>query len=147
MATYLVDTNVLLRLVDRSATQHGVAARAVEFLLRNGDVLFIGGQNLIEFWAVATRPVESRGLGFDRANALAEVESLRRMFVLLPEPTQIFDEWFKLIQQYVIEGKRAHDARLAALLLANRIDFLLTFNVEDFRTLGVAVIAPDECRF
>jgi len=61
--SYLVDTNVLLRLVQKDSPMHPDARKAIILLRRQGVSLCIVPQNLIEFWAVATRPISSNGLG------------------------------------------------------------------------------------
>jgi predicted nucleic acid-binding protein len=58
----LVDTSVLLRLLQRRHPHYELAAHAVESLPRAGTVLHIVAQNLIELWAVATRPADHNGL-------------------------------------------------------------------------------------
>jgi predicted nucleic acid-binding protein len=58
MTAYLLDTNVLLRFSDAASPVHATAVDAVAVLLSRGDRVYITAQNLIEFWAVATRPVE-----------------------------------------------------------------------------------------
>jgi predicted nucleic acid-binding protein len=144
MAKYLIDTNVLLRLVDQTASQHGVARAAIKNLLSQDHAVFLAPQNLIEFWAVATRPVENRGLGYEKTKALVEMEMLQEIFALLADPPDLFEHWLRLIKERNVEGKRAHDARLAATLLAHGFDHLVMFNVEDFRTLGISVVSPDQ---
>ncbi len=69
----LADTNILVRLSDTSSPFHPVCRRAVASLLGKGDLLFICTQNVVEYWAVATRPVQVNGLGFDPAHAEAEL--------------------------------------------------------------------------
>lgn len=59
----LLDTNVLLRGLDRNHPMCRVARRAIIAFRRQDNRLFLASQNLIEFWAVATRPVDSNGLG------------------------------------------------------------------------------------
>lgn len=59
----LVDTSVLARLANTADPSHLTAARAVVELHRRGEVLHVTAQNLIEFRAVATRPVAVNGLG------------------------------------------------------------------------------------
>src|SRR6266508_1151246 len=59
----LLDTNILLRAVDRNHPKCRPARRAIINLHRQHNRLFLTPQNLIEFWAVATRPVDSNGLG------------------------------------------------------------------------------------
>src|ERR1035438_4900903 len=62
MAT-LVDTNVLLRLLQPEHPQYAIASMALAGLRRQESDLCIARQNLVEFWAVATRPVAENGLG------------------------------------------------------------------------------------
>ena len=63
MASDLADTNLLLRLADSGSSQHHIATKALVRLFGQGDEVFLTPQNLIEFWAVATRPVEANGFG------------------------------------------------------------------------------------
>lgn len=60
--SYLVDTNVLVRLVQPKKPDHTAADRALRSLQRQRESLGITPQNLIEFWAVATRPAVNNGL-------------------------------------------------------------------------------------
>ena len=73
MARYLLDTNLLLRLSDGRSPSNPIAANAVAQLIANGHDVFITGQNLVEFWAVATRPVEANGLGWSADRARLEL--------------------------------------------------------------------------
>ncbi len=73
MATYLADTNLLLRLADPASLQHLIATDALARLLRQGDEVFLTPQNFVEFWAVATRPVEANGFGWDSKRTAREV--------------------------------------------------------------------------
>jgi predicted nucleic acid-binding protein len=94
---YLVDTNLLLRLVDSNAPQHAAAAKAVAILKNSDNRLFITPQNLIEFWAVATRPLSANGFGWTRIQTDAELGRLRGFFPLLADTAAVFDEWLKLV--------------------------------------------------
>lgn len=103
----------------------------------------ITAQNLIEFWAVATRPVVANGLGWATDWALAELCSIRDKFPLLPDSPAILEEWIDLIEKSAVSGKRTHDARLVAVMRCNAIVHLLTFNVRDFDAFaGISVIDP-----
>lgn len=64
MTTFLLDTNVLLRMSDGHAPNHLLAGEAVSTLLARRNEVYITAQNLIEFWAVATRPLDVNGLGW-----------------------------------------------------------------------------------
>ena len=59
----LLDTNLVLRLSDALSPLRPVAQQAIEALWLRGDLPALTTQNLIEFWAVATRPAEANGLG------------------------------------------------------------------------------------
>jgi predicted nucleic acid-binding protein len=56
---YLIDTNILVRLVRPQDPLNPAAAGAVDILKRRGEKTSVAAQNLIEFWSVATRPVEA----------------------------------------------------------------------------------------
>ena len=77
----------------------GDVARVVRVLLTRGDELFVIAQNLIEFWAVATRPIASNGLGLTIAQATLEL-TLKDLFVVLPDTADILPEWEQLIVEH-----------------------------------------------
>ena len=64
MASYLSDTNLLLRMADPTSEQHAIATQALVRLLGRGDEIYLTPQNFIEFWAAATRPVGANGFGW-----------------------------------------------------------------------------------
>jgi predicted nucleic acid-binding protein len=144
---YLLDTNILLRLVDRASARHATALTAVARLLAAGHDLYLTAQNLIEFWAVATRPLAANGLGWDTARTLAEVNELRSRFPLLEDTPDIFPHWLDLVSAGAVSGKQVHDARLVAVMQAHSIAHLLTFNVEDFRRYAmITSVQPEDVR-
>jgi len=49
MASYLADTNILLRLADTPSPQNPIAARVVAGLVEQRHEVFITAQNIIEF--------------------------------------------------------------------------------------------------
>ena len=132
MATYLADTNLLLRLADPASAHHPIATQALARLFGQGDEVFLTPQNFIEFWAVATRPVEANGFGWSSERTTKEVTELRERFPLLPDSPEIFTRWLELVKQLPVHGKRVHDARLVAVLLAHAVEHLITFNTSDF---------------
>ena len=143
MAHYLADTNVLLRLSDTPARQNPIAAQAVARLFRENHDVFITAQNIIEFWAVATRPVEVNGLGWNPERARCEVAALLEKFPLLPDHPDIFPNWIRLVQDIPVFGKRVHDARLVAVMKTNAVEHLLIFNSGDFSLFpGLSIVEP-----
>ena len=143
--SYLVDTNILLRSAQPSHPMHADATRAVGELLTRGEILSIIPQNIIEYWAVATRPVEANGLGLSVEETAAEVTTLQSIFQILPDNAEIFAEWKRLVSTHEVKGKEVHDARLVAAMLAHRVTHLLTFNTADFkRYTEITAINPRE---
>ncbi|MFN7850540.1 type II toxin-antitoxin system VapC family toxin [Anabaena sp. AL09] len=140
---YLVDTNILLRLVQKNSPMHLDTQRAILTLKKQGEFLCIIPQNIIEFWAVATRPLDKNGLGLSITQAEEESEKLKKIFILQLDTPQIFTEWESLVIKYQVMGKQVHDARLAAAMIAHNITHLLTFNVEDFKRFSdIVVVDP-----
>ncbi len=130
---YLVDTNILLRLAQKSHPMHGDVRRALVALRTQGIVLCIVPQNLIEFWAVATRTLASNGLGLSTDKAAKEIKKLKRIFILCPDTQAIYDLWENLVVKYQVIGKLTHDTRLVAAATVHQLTHLLTFNTDDFK--------------
>ncbi|MEW6128655.1 MAG: PIN domain-containing protein [Acidobacteriota bacterium] len=144
MNDYLLDTNLLLRFCDSASPQHPIAVNAIEILLKRGDQVFITAQNLIEFWAVATRPKLANGFDWTSQQTEQEIERLLNLFLFLEDSPAIFPHWRKLILQYSVSGKQVHDARLVAVMLTHGISQLITFNTSDFiRYSNITLIEPD----
>ena len=115
MSRVLVDTNLLLRIADPGAAQHQSAADAIARLIARGHEVCICPQNIIEFWAVATRPVAANGFGWDISQADSEISEMELHFIQLVDTPNIYAEWRTLVVTGRISGKRVHDARLAAV--------------------------------
>lgn len=112
---------------------HTDARRAFVTLRKQSEKLCIIPQNLIEFWAVATRPLASNGLGLTADEAERATKKLKRLFVLCPDTPTIFNAWENLVTKYQVMGKQAHDTRLVAAMIAHDLSHLLTFNTDDFK--------------
>lgn len=139
--TVLVDTNVLLRRIQRSHASHAVAVESVAHLLAAGEAVHFTLQNIAAFWNVATRPAEHNGLGFSAAVALAKVEKIEEALELLPDTPAIYAEWKALVLRHGVIGVKVHDARLVAANV-HGIGRLLTFSPGDFTRYGIEVLQP-----
>jgi predicted nucleic acid-binding protein len=145
MGSYLADTNLLLRLADPASKQHAVATEALARLLGQGDEVYLTPQNFIEFWAVATRPVEANGFGWTSERTAKEVADLQERFPVLSDSPDVFTRWLELVQRFPIQGKRVHDARLVAVLQAHRVEHLITFNSPDFAAFSfLSLVDPHQ---
>lgn len=94
--SYLVDTNVLLRSAQPQHPMHKDAVAATLKLKGRGEKLCIIPQNLIEFWAVVTRPASANGLELSVADAAKELKRLKRFFTLQPDTPAMFTKWKNL---------------------------------------------------
>jgi predicted nucleic acid-binding protein len=128
----LVDTNVLLRIVESGHPQHSLAVAAVDAIESAGHQICIVPQVVYEFWVVATRPVELNGLGLSAAEANSKVENIIATMRLLRDERSIFEIWNRLVADHSVIGKRAHDMRLIAAAIRHGISRFMTFNIADF---------------
>jgi predicted nucleic acid-binding protein len=125
MPSYLVDTNVLLRLSTDKHPQHAIAAKAIDLLVNQDQDLFFTLQNASEFWNVCTRPTSLNGLGLSVAEAKHELSAIEQGLTLLPDNILVYDHWRLLIVQHDVRGVQVHDAKLAAVMLAHGVSHLL----------------------
>jgi predicted nucleic acid-binding protein len=141
--TVLLDTNLLLRLVQPTDPAHAVASAAVVALRTTGEPLYTVPQNLFEFWVVATRPVANNGLGLSTVECAAEITHIKSSFPVLLDTPALLAEWEALVAAHDCKGKLAHDARLVAAMRTHGLTRLLTFNGADFaRYPGLTVLDP-----
>lgn len=139
-----VDSNILINSLNVLSPFHVATATALSKLRTNGNHLILFPQNLIEFWAVATRPLTSNGLGFTPARAAAEIAQIRFLFRLIDEIPAIYLEWQRLVTDHRVSGKNVHDTRIAAQMNVHNIENILTFNAKDFvRYSNINVIEPE----
>ena len=142
---WLIDTNILLRLVELTALQHIEAKNAVDKLLKNGDTLYILLQNVSEFWNVCTRPKDKNGLGFSIAQTEAELSKIEQVFDILSDTTDVYQNWRELVVKHSVSGIQVHDAKIAAAMKAHNIENLLTFNAKDFkRYADIKAVEPKD---
>lgn len=142
---YLVDTNVLLRFVDRAHPMHTAIRSRVRQLQQDGYQLQIASQNCVEFWNVATRPVERNGFGFKPAAANQLLSLIERLFPVLADSPSVHSEWRRLVVVFEVSGVQVHDARLVAAMRVNGIEQILTLNTADFTRYaaeGIVAINP-----
>ena len=141
--SYLVDTNVLLRSVQQTHPMQLDSTRSIELLIHHGEVVSVIPQNLIEFWAVATRPTLNNGLGMSVDETEQHIAAFKTTLELLPDNDSIFKKWEQLVVVHQVIGKQVYDARLAAAMLVHNLTHLLTFNGGDFKRFNeIAVTNP-----
>jgi len=140
----LVDTNILIRLMVPSAPTHREVSSAVRILRRVGHRLAMPAQGAAEFWAVMTRPATARGgHGLSITETDTRLRRLERIFTLQYDSADSYFHWRRFVVTYGVRGVQTHDARIAALMLANGISHILTYNGKDFtRFPGISALSP-----
>ncbi|HEY6349318.1 MAG TPA: PIN domain-containing protein [Candidatus Angelobacter sp.] len=144
-ATYLLDTNILLRLSEKRSREFQLVRPVLNALVQKQARLCYTSQNLIEFWNVSTRPVERNGHGLSAMEADAEARGFEEAFLLLPDTEAIHLEWRRLVVAYGIAGVQVHDARIVACMKTHGIRHLLTLNGRDFmRYKEITALHPSQ---
>lgn len=96
-------------------------------------------------WVVATRPTDVNGLGWSTTYTRNVIEQLLQRFPLAEEAPQLFPTWLEIVATQKISGKRAHDARLIAMMKIASINHILTLNPGDFANMAeITVIHPQQ---
>ena len=141
---YLIDTNVLLRVLHSTDPSSPIAETAVRKLLSNGHRLHATTQNIIEFWNVSTRPIHQNGIGLSPSDTVGPLRRAEQLFPLLLDSPNVYAEWRELVVNYGVSGVQVHDARLVATMLVHGVTHILTFNTSDFaRYTPKGIVAVD----
>lgn len=130
-----VDTNVLVYLTRRWASEHEATRRVVVRLQNEGRPLWISPQVLREYLAVVTRP-QATAPALPLSTAISDVRRFATLFNVTGEGPAVLDRLLQVLAAYPSAGKQVHDANLVATMLENGIKCLLTFNRSDFARFG-----------
>ncbi len=144
---YLIDTNVLLRLLHRGDPRNAPVRAALRTLRANGHEWRATPQTFAEFWNASTRPRARNGFGLTPAQAAAFLRVAERIVPLLPDSPAVYPEWKRLVVNFGVSGVQVHDARLAAAMLVHNVTHVLTFNSADFNRYaaeGIVAVEPAE---
>lgn len=141
--SYLLDTNVLLRLYQPNSPEFSSIRRAVNSLHRANAALYYLSQNIIEFWNVSTRPLAQNGYGLSPTETDEVARQIEKAFTLLPDVEAIHHEWRRLVSAYGVSGAKVHDARIVAAMIVHGVRQILTLDGSDFeRYTEIAIVHP-----
>jgi predicted nucleic acid-binding protein len=142
-ASYLVDSNVLLRWVKPDDRDYPLVVSAIELALEGGAALCYTSQNVGEFWNACTRPLARNGYGLSPQEADRRAGFFEDNLRLLPDTVAVHQEWRKLLVTCHVSGVQVHDARLVAAMRVHAVSRILTFNERDFaRYPGIEAMHP-----
>jgi predicted nucleic acid-binding protein len=131
--SYVLDTNLLLRLAQPHHPMRKDVLNALDEIGKLKAEIFIIPQSLFEFWVVATRPFANNGLAMSIDEAADELKKIKALFSVVDDNALILPEWERIVIQYQVSGKQAHDARIVAAMNVHAVKNLLTFNIDDFK--------------
>lgn len=73
-----------------------------------------------------------------------EISRPEGFFSVLPESTEVYSEWKRLVAEHKVQGVKVHDARIVAARNVHGITRIVTFNAADFRRYGsITVTSPN----
>jgi predicted nucleic acid-binding protein len=133
-----VDTNVLLTATAPAHLGHAAALAVLEsgFAERT---LYLSGQVIREYLAVATRPQALNGLGLGMGQALGNARQFLARSNFLVENESTREQLFRLLDSVPCAGKQVHDANIAATMLGHGVRVLVTLNGRDFDCFAPAI--------
>lgn len=124
----LIDTNIALLLLQPDHPMTQTVSAAMKALNARGHELSIAPQNLIEMWAVATKPIDRNGLGLSPKEAGEAIDQILGLFRLLPENEEVFPAWCEIVATHNVTGRSVHDAHIVAAMRAHGETSILTFD-------------------
>lgn len=146
---YLADTNIVTRRVLPADAQHDLVRTAIDRLLSKGETVYVTAQVLVEFRALATRPLAANGLGLTPEDASIRSQMIEAIFPLLQEVPTVYAHWRRLADTFRIVGRQVFDTRLVAVMLAHDVTNILTLDARHFQRFaaeGITVVEPHEVR-
>ena len=133
---YLIDTNILLYALDRKSPLHSKSRALLEEGLREEKRLLVAHQNILECIGVLTR-----GYKVPYDIALREVFSFTSAFEQIAPFPGTIDTFLALVRR--IKTVYVFDIYLAATMLDNNIERIITANPKDFQGVGLKeVLTP-----
>ena len=137
--TALIDANVLVGLLLADTARE---AESVALLRRHPGLRHVlAPQSCYEAYVVLTRPASANGLDVSPSEAEDRVRRLSSVTEVLPDPSDLLVRWLDLCKRHAVQGKSAHDARLAAWAHAHGVRAILTLNPGDFVRYGLVVLS------
>lgn len=140
-----IDTNILIYALDKESDFNQQALRIL-MLLGESKAGVVCWQNLTEFYAIVTDKKRIK-IPLPPRIAVRELNILLNKFSLeVVSPNLKTKElWFDLLKTKDVRGQIVHDIFLAATLLSNGVNTLITENAGDFKgVVGLKTVTLKE---
>lgn len=144
--SFLLDANILCRLARPDDPQHQEARTATRAIVIANEQTITTPQVVREFWVVATRPRDQKGLGMTPVEAAKHLQVFNEFCSFRADNPIVHENWKVLVYTHNVSGKEAHDANHVAAMQAHNIPSILTFDAGDFRRYEklVTVWTPEQ---
>lgn len=142
----LLDSNVLVYAADKTSPYYHFSKKLRDKGLKGEELLCVCSQTLTEFIAIVTdlkrvkNPITSE-------KAIKEVEKyLIAENILKIYPNEVsFQKLIEIAKKYKVKKQEIFDLQLISTMLANGVNKIYTFNVEDFSKIKeIKVLIPDK---
>lgn len=134
-----IDTNILIYSNNKDSLLCKSAREKLNELKDNDNQLFISDQVIREYLVIITRPgILEKPVSSEVATQ--DISRIEKEFCILFPSQAILNKLVELINKYKIKGKRIHDTAIVAIMLANGITDILTYNVKDFQIFSEITI-------
>lgn len=135
MNTYLIDTNILVYAYNIDSELHQKSLNILQDALDWKTKVFIADKNLYEFYAIITdsRRVE-KPVPIQEANDVVNFLKNSNIQIIFPTPKTI-DILLPLLKNYKVKKQQIFDFILAAMIIENNIDTIITRNDKDFNKI------------
>jgi predicted nucleic acid-binding protein len=127
MIKIVVDTNILIYALDESSEVH---IRACEILKNEYNLLFITKKNISEYFSVCSK------LEIDVNKVWGFYEDITHNLNVLYPSIDSLTYFEQLLKKYKPRGNRVYDVEIVSIMLASTIDYIATFNVDDFKNIS-----------
>jgi predicted nucleic acid-binding protein len=129
----ILDANVLIYSTASEAPQHS-ASRALLDAVRGdpGVTFYVTSQILCEFYSVVTNP-RRMTVARSSTEAVAAITGFLAFLQVLPIPARAVEGWMDLLTRRPVIGADVFDLQLVAVMLANDVKRIYTFNAVDFQ--------------
>lgn len=126
-----LDTNVLAYTTNTDAPQHRAALEVCR--PSSTEQLCVSSQVLAEFFAYITNPNILRKPLKPR-EAISRIQRFCQMehIYVLPTPPDLETRWLALLEEHPVSGSGIFDVLHIAIMLANQVNCIYTFNAKDF---------------
>jgi predicted nucleic acid-binding protein len=145
--SYLVDTNILVRLVLPHDPLSPITLAAIDELQTRGEALLVTPQNLMqnlmEFWAGGHTTAGGKRSGLHERQSARRSPPIGGAVSCYRSASGDVSALAPARQMHAVRGRQAFDAHLAAVMMESGLDRILTFNVDDCRRYaGITAVSP-----